>query len=310
VSRPDIAVPRELSDNVERWFGKRGRQWVAAVPATVAILAERWELRLGSPYPGGSHALVLRATMADGTAAVLKVPFRDDENYAEAAALRAYDGDGAVRLLAYDEGSGALLLERAEPGSPLARHPDRTTAIGIACGLLRRLRRPAPPGEDFPSAAALAKRWAAELPQRQRRHRLTGGDALVDEAAGFARQYADRPDGPPLLINRDAHLGNVVRAQRGRWLLIDPKPVVGEAAFEAAHPVLRTLAEATGDSGGDPRTVAQKITVWSIGLGVDPARVRAWALVRAVDNALWSAEIGADPIGDLRRAAALATSPN
>lgn len=307
VTHADVTVPNDLRETVQRWFGESGRQWLADLPGTAAALAERWELWLGAPYTGGTHSLVLRATTGFGMPVVLKVPFRDDENYAEAAALRCYDGDGAVRLLAYDESSGALLLERAEPGSPLSRHPNRPAAIAIACGLLRRLRRPAPP-DDFPSAVVLAGRWAQELPARQRRHRLPGADAAVAEAAEIAADYAERPDGLPLLVNRDAHLGNVVRAQRGRWLLIDPKPVIGEAAFEAAHPVLQTLSRAAAAAADvDAATVARVIILWSVGLGVDPARVRGWALVRAVDDALWSAAVGSSRADKLALVRALGT---
>jgi streptomycin 6-kinase len=306
VTNADVIVPEELRDTVRRWFGERGRRWLADLPATVIGLAQRWELWLGAPYTGGTHSLVLRVTTGFGMAAVLKVPFRDDENYAEAAALRSYDGDGAVRLLAYDGSTGALLLERAEPGSPLSRHPNPAAAIAIACGLLRRLRRPAPP-DEFPSAVVLARRWAQELPARQRRHRLPDAGGAVAEAAEIAAEYAERPDGVALLVNRDAHLGNVVRAQRGRWLLIDPKPVLGEAAFEAAHPVLRTVAGAAAAGEVDAATVARAITLWSIGLGVDPARVRGWALVRAVDDALWNAALGTSRAVDLTLVRALTT---
>jgi streptomycin 6-kinase len=304
VTTADVTVPEELRNTVRRWFGERGRQWLADLPATAAALAQRWELWLGEPYLGGTHSLVLRATTGFGTPVVLKLPFRDDENYAEAAALRCYDGDGAVRLLAHDEQSGALLLERAEPGSPLSRHRNRSAAIAIACGLLRRLRRPAP-ADEFPSVAVLASRWAQELPARQRRHRLPAADPAVGEAADIAAEYAERPDGLPLLVNRDAHLGNVVRAQRGRWLLIDPKPVLGEAAFEAAHPVLQTVLGSASIADVDAAAIARAITSWSIGLGVDPARVRGWALIRAVDNALWSVAVGTSPDLDLALIGAL-----
>jgi streptomycin 6-kinase len=318
VTRADVTVPDELRDTVRRWFGNRGREWLADLPATAAALADRWKLWLGAPYTGATHSLVLRATTADGTAVVLKVPFRDDENYAEAAALRCYDGDGAIRLLAHDEPTGGMLLERAEPGVPLTRHPNRAAAIGIACGLLRRLRRPAPAAE-FPSAVVLARRWAAELPERQRRYQLPGADAVVAEASEIAAAFAERPDGVPLLVNRDAHLGNVVRAQRGRWLLIDPKPVVGEAAFEAAHPVLQTLAAAAAFAAGaairlaapasagadapaasdasaasvgpaapDTSAASAGPATLAAGAGVDPTRV-----ARAITA--WSIGLGVDP---------------
>lgn len=307
MSRSDITIPQDLSDSVERWFGERGRRWLGDLPATAAALAERWELRLGAPYSGGTRALVLRATAAEGAAAVLKIPIRDDEDHAEADALRVYDGDGAVRLLAYDEQTGALLLERAEPGSPLAGHPDPAAAIEIACRLLRRLRRPAPPGSEFASVVALAERWADELPQRQRRLRLPNADGLVAEAVDLARRYAAAPDGPPLLINQEAHLGDMVRAQRGRWLLIDPAPLTGEAAFEAGYPVLKMLAATMSPGERERDAAAGVVASWAIGLGVDPARVRGWALVRATRDALRTAGAGGNPSAELDHAAALAS---
>ena len=232
---------------------------------------------------------------------MLKVPVVDDENYAEADGLRAYDGDGAVRLLRHDPVSGALLLERGEPGTALEDEPDRATAVEVFCGLLRRLRRPAPAGVRFPSATRLATRWAQELPVRQRRRRLPGADPLVARAVALAHRYADEPADPPLLINRDAHLGNVIRAEREPWLLIDPKPLVGEAAFEAGHPVLNLL----GDSP-TPHRASEVVGRLAGGLDVPADRVRGWALVRAVENALW------EPAGQsgrhLARAAALAAA--
>ena len=101
---------------------------------------ERWSLTLGEPYEQGAAGYTTRASLPDGTPAVLKLvhPHRESEH--EADALRAWDGDGAVRLLAQD--GDALLLERCEPGTPLsaigagggARCRDRLAAAPVAAG--------------------------------------------------------------------------------------------------------------------------------------------------------------------------------
>lgn len=93
----------------------RGPQWAAwvdALPATVRLLGERWRL---SPDGGPTHghcSLVLPVRMAEGTAAVLKVGFRDEESEHEHLALQRWGGDGAVRLLSADPHHRGLLLER------------------------------------------------------------------------------------------------------------------------------------------------------------------------------------------------------
>ena len=46
--------------------GDAGQAWLTALPQTVAGLAERWGVQLGASLPGGTEALVLEATTADG----------------------------------------------------------------------------------------------------------------------------------------------------------------------------------------------------------------------------------------------------
>jgi streptomycin 6-kinase len=263
-------------------------------------LAERWRLTLGRPYRAGPVSLVLPVRRGDGSTAVLKVPTLDEENRGEAEALRQYAGDGAVLLYEADPESGALLLERLRPGTPLTGHPDQAEAIDIICGLLRRLRRPPDPAHPFPMVRELALQWAEELPALHARHGQPSWRPLVEEAAAIARDLAT-PDGNELLVNRDAHLGNVLAAQREPWLLIDPKPLVGERAFDAGWLLLELLGPA-----GTPAPARGLIARLSHGLGADPGRVRDWALVRAVDTAVWLLDLGNDPSGDFAIAAALA----
>jgi streptomycin 6-kinase len=117
-----MEVPDRVRRTIAAWFGNEGRRWCEAASGTASRLSEQWKLRPEAILPGATHAPVVACTRADGTPAVLKLPFVDEENRAEADALGLYDGDGAVRLLDHDPASGALLLERLVPGTPL---PDR-----------------------------------------------------------------------------------------------------------------------------------------------------------------------------------------
>ncbi len=269
-----------------QWFGEAGRNWCDTLPDSVTRLVEMWRLSPRATLAGATHSLVLDCIRNDGSPAVLKLPFLDDENRAEADALRLYDGDGAVRLFHHDPTTGALLLERLYPGTLLLDWPDRRHALDIACGILRRLRRPAPTGHRFPQLHNLAKLWASNLPAEQKRLGHPLPDRMVDATTALARDLATSGE-PEVLVNRDAHLGNFLSAGREPWLLIDPKPVHGEVAFDGAYLLLANLdADAT-------RTETTSIVEQIAGrLAVDPQRVRAWALVRAVDNALWASDLG------------------
>jgi len=92
-------------------------QWLADLPQLVEALALRWELTLGQIYEGGTEALVVAATLADGTPAVLKLNLPAREPH-ELTVYRLAGGDGCARLLQADAEHDALLLERL--GRPLS----------------------------------------------------------------------------------------------------------------------------------------------------------------------------------------------
>jgi streptomycin 6-kinase len=277
-------IPAAVRQRALDWHGDQGRVWLDALPATVNALAAAWDLRrAGAPFAGGTTAYVLPCDRADGTPAVFKLDLLDEENRSEPTALRAYDGDGAVRLLEYDPDSGAMLLERARPGTALLDHDfpglsERAAArerFTIACDLFRRLWRA--PGSatdypDMPRAADLLKRWsdrfvtAADQSQPDIAKILALGvdlcTALADaEAIGIA--------------NRDNHLSNVVTAEREPWLLIDPKPVLAERAFDGGYFLFKQQFH--GPLGG-----TELLHVVADALGADLERVRAWAMLQTV----------------------------
>ena len=235
---------------------------------------------------------------APGWNAGLKVPFVDEENRSEADALLHYGGVGAVRLYETDRASGALLLERLTPGLSLAAHPHVEEIVDIACGVLRRIWHPPHPGRPFPRVRDLAAEWADEFPARHDRHGRPF-PALVDCAAGLARDLAGG-DGSEVVVNRDAHAGNILSAEREPWLLIDPKPLVGERSFDAGYLVLDRLGEIPS-----PTRAEALVDRLANGLGVERERVWAWAFVRAVENAAWALDIDASPAIHLAKATAL-----
>jgi streptomycin 6-kinase len=293
-----LLIASNLRQTILDWFGPEGQAWLAALPETVQHLAEEWGLEVGASFAGGSASLVLAVSETDGRRAVLKIPCLDDENRAEADALRHYGGVGAVRLYKHDPRTGAMLLERVTPGTSLAECPDGNQALDIACRLLRRLWRSPVLDHRFPLVRDIAARWANSM----RAHVSQGGrlpDRLVNQAAEWASALAEDA-GTEVVVNRDAHLGNILAAEREPWLLIDPKPLVGEPAFDAGYLVLDRLNDSPTPS--QAAELAQRVAE---GLEVEQDRVRKWAFVRAVENALWSLEVDASPQGYLAQATAL-----
>jgi streptomycin 6-kinase len=229
--------------------------------------AERWSLALGEPYVQGAAGYTTRAVLLDGTPVVLKLvhPHRESEH--EADALEAWDGDGAVRLLARDEPGHVLLLERCEPGAPLSRL-GADNALDVLIGLLPRLWKTA--GEPFHTLIDEAAWWASYLPES-----WSGDRDLLDAALEALRELPGT-QGEPVLLHQDLHADNVLAAQREPWLVIDPKPLVGEREFAVA-PIVRSV-----ELGHSKRGVLHRFDRLTAELGLDRDRARGWTIAQTV----------------------------
>jgi streptomycin 6-kinase len=78
-----------------------------------------------------------------------------------------------------------------------------------------------------------------------------------------------------VLLATDLHAGNVLRAEREPWLVIDPKPFLGDPAYDATQHLLNGWARLRSD----PMRTIQN---FSHLLGVEWERVRLWIFARLV----------------------------
>jgi streptomycin 6-kinase len=256
-----------------------GGAWLERLPGLVAECAEHWDLRLGPPFENVTTAYVAPATRPGGAPAVLKVGFPDAESAHEADALAHWDGAGAARLLAHDPGRRALLLERCEPGTELWAVPDETEANAIAADVLRRLWRRPPADAPFATLAGEAERWATELPVRWERHGRPFARGLLEAAVAWTAELLAAP-GEAVVLHQDLHGGNVLRSGR-EWLAIDPKPLLGERAFDVAS-LLRDRRPALAADPAPARRVRRRLDQLTSDLGLDRERARRWGVVHAL----------------------------
>jgi len=238
---------------------------------TLSILIERWSLSVGAPFEGPevSAAWVAPVRRADGTPAILKLGLPHMEARDEIAGLRFWNGDPTVRLLAADEELNAMLLERCTPGTHLRALPEPEQDVVVA-QLLRRLwRRPVEP-HPFRPLAELTTFWAAETLADEKRWPDPGltreGLALFDELP--------RTTPSEVLLATDLHAGNILRAEREPWLVIDPKPFVGDPAYDATQHLFNCVERLRSN----PLATIERFANL---LDVDPERVRLWIFARA-----------------------------
>ncbi|MEU0657663.1 aminoglycoside phosphotransferase family protein [Streptomyces lavendulocolor] len=276
-----IEVPAELAAAQDRFNGEEGRAFVAALPAWAERFLEEWGLRRTGPAMYGMVSLVLPVTVvADGAPAALKLQLLDEENEGEAAALRAWDGDGAVRLLAEDPGTGTLLLERLDEGRDLAGTADSREATRVLAGLMARLVAVAAPA-GMRKLGDMAAEMLDDVTEAVGELEREDDRRLVRDCAAAVRGVAGEPG--DRLLHWDLHFGNVLASRREPWLAIDPKPLAGDPGFELLPALFNRF---------DRDEVLWRFDLLTEVLGLDRERAGAWTLGRVLQDALWCVEDG------------------
>jgi streptomycin 6-kinase len=251
--------------------------WLGELPRLAAGCAARWALQLEEPVdtPG---ALVVPAGEA-----VLKLnaPSHSEADR-EADALAWWGGRGAVRLLERDDARRALLVERCRPGTAL--WDAGVDGADVVAGLLPRLSAKVDGPHPFRLLADEAARWLEEVPRRWE----LGGRPFERELLALAADVFRSADaGARYLANQDLHGGNVLRAEREPWLVIDPKPLVGERELDGVGLLRNAVVEGDASAAG-----ARRWLDMLAGLGYDRDRARDWGVAHALawgwDRAGWS----------------------
>ncbi|MFA9446613.1 aminoglycoside phosphotransferase family protein [Egicoccus sp. AB-alg6-2] len=278
----DLAVVGHLRDH------PKGRAWLRGLPELVETVSRGWDLQVGEPWPDGRAAWTAPAVTRDGHDVVLKLSWPHEEAAGEAAALYHWRGHGAVEVVRHDPQRWALLLARCRPGLALRAHDAAVDGrLEIAADVLRRLWAVPVPERTLgpvPDLASVTTRWA-ELADR----RLAGVD--VDHDPGVVRTGVDLLRSLPagatavVLLHGDFNPGNVLLDSGRGWLAIDPKPMLGDPAYDP-WPLVTQL--------GHPFTTADPVGVlrrrfrrFGDLVGAPADRLAAWSLARTVESGLW-----------------------
>lgn len=319
----DIPIPPDLARRHSR--SAAGRAWLGSLPRLINGCLAQWRLH-PDLVPGalpwhGQGAIVIpvrrvaeaRAVpeaaggRSGGAAAVLKISYPHDEAVLEGHALRLWDGNGAVRLLASDAASGALLLERLDPGRSLLDLPVEA-GIRVWAGVVRRLSLVPDLGPDggpewweFDHVAARAERWSDELPATWEELARPFPRWLLEAALEVCqvRGAVGRRAGKDVLLHANLDYRHILsRPGPGQppgqertgvedFAAVAPRPLIGEAEFAVAPVLWNRIGEL--DRSGPGRALLARCRDFSAAAGLDPETARQWSLVREVENALWYA---------------------
>jgi streptomycin 6-kinase len=265
----DILIPNKIAKVCEGNAEKLA--WLDQLPDALHDLQQRWSIELGAPIDGDevTCSWVAPVTREDGSTAMIKLGMPHMEATHEIHGLRFWNGDPTVWLLEEDINLNAMLLERCDPGTVLRARPEPEQDVVIA-GLLRRLWRTPPETHPFRPLTIMLDTWCESIRKRSAELPDPG---LVEEALQL---FQELPRTAPrqVLLATDLHAGNVLEAQREPWLVIDPKPFVGDPAYDAVQHLFNCDVRLRADPLGLVRRFADL-------LEVDSERVQLWVFARA-----------------------------
>jgi len=175
--------------------------------------------------------------------------------------------------------------EPFEPGgqcswtAPAARAGRENLVLKVAYRFAGEEERD--PGYPFRPLAQMCAVWADEF------EAAYGGLADVADRLdpGLARAgialFRELPAsaGNQVLLCTDLHGENILASRREPWLVIDPKPYVGDPAYD----VLQHMLNCEDRMAADPAALADRMAGLA---GLDAGRVRLWLFARAVQESI------------------------
>lgn len=306
-------LPPEFISNILNTFEEKGDAFLRALPFSIAAASARWDLIDVQPASNLSYNFVAFAKRGPEPV-VLKMGVPNRERISEMAALRLFAGEGACRLIDYDEEKCWMLLECLTPGVMLSTLEDDEEATHIAVEVMQKIWRSMESGSSLAPPVNCLANQAGVLPNAQQQavglqnsfiqltdwfdglkrlramfHGGTGplDERLVDRVERAVQDFFGE-NHKPVLMHGDFHHFNILSSERG-WLIIDPKGVIGPAGYEVGPFLMNPWGDLTG--GTDYRGITRRrIDILHERLGFERERIREWGVAHAVLSAWWGIE--------------------
>ena len=276
-----------LEKNVTHTWGKKGKEWLSILPSIIESLSNYWSLTNIKPVNNMSYNYVALAFQQYTIPVVLKISCDQQLIQDEYKALKHFDGHGAIKILGINTEFNALLLEQALPGHLLKeRYPRKITdIINVYSNVIKVLASQSLSNANYLHVSKWCNAIDRIQDQRIEKRFVDKAKQLRSALLGSARHE--------YLCHGDLHLENIIQ-HGSNWLVIDPKGIIGEIAFEAA-----AFDLINKDEMKDTSTISSKIndrvTKLATTLNLDFERLLSWIFLRIIISAQWFVEDNGDP---------------
>lgn len=275
-----IVLAEKFKKIITNNFGRKGENWLRALPVIIAKVIKEWELTELEPFPNMTYHYVAKC-IKQGKPVVIKIGCDREELIAEKNALNYFKHHGSIALLDHSETDNTLLLEQAIPGiTLLSIYPEQFDKVFFEYAkVVKRLHfQPVVNLNSFTHVTYWLKDLDDNKASHVPSHLLSKARKLKDELLASPTQA--------FVLHGDLHHDNIIQ-QGSEWLSIDPKGIIGEPAFEVAAFNYITKAELL-----DQTTVVDKFNERTKKIAVltdlSQERIIKWVFVRLILAATWA----------------------
>ena len=264
-----------MENNLPTYLIKLGHEsdqhqaWVDSLPNLIKNIAEAWHLKLGTPYIEHATCSYVVSCVYEGKEeVVLKIGLPHFEAMNEIEGLRLLHGNPTVRLLKYDKASNVMLLEKCMPGTSL-HLLDLPAQDVIICELLKEIWAVKVSEGPILPLSDMVSLWNEETSQDIRRY----PDPYLAEQGCQLKTHLIDTTVEHVLLATDLHAGNVLKAERKPWLVIDIKPFIGDPAYDLTQHVMNSLGRLRENPIDSIKKLADQANV-------SRARLNDWVFAR------------------------------
>lgn len=286
----------EIVKNKVSSQGEIGEKWLDNLGNIIAFLENKWNVKVNEVLSGGSEALVVEVTAADGGKAIMKVVMPPSEGNSDfeqqLAALKLVDGKGYANLIDYDSDNRAMLVEKL--GEPLSKfNYGSTRQMEIICKLLKETWVVVDDHSNLQSSKSLIIWFSNFIMELWLKLNKPCEKSIIDKSLNYLEnrsRAAELQNG--VLVHGDAHNDNILQVEPSSvssFKFIDPDGLIAEPAYDLG--VL--MREWTDELTVNPVEIGYERSVFLGELtDVEPLSIREWGYIQAVATGLLLMEIG------------------
>lgn len=289
-------LPPQVLNRAES-IGIPGEVWLVGLDEKIAEFETRWHISVGEALPGGSHAFVAHAEGENGEKYILKIDMPEElggDFFSEMSALRMADGNGYVKLYAYDLQQKVCLLECL--GKPISQLGYSVAEqLRMICRVLQNAWK-IPMKKEGLAVGNTA--WFEEfIGEGYEKLNHPCSAKVIKQAFSYLKSRAAEENADDfVLIHGDAHSGNVLETlDGGSFKLIDPDGLLYEKAYDLGV-LMREWVE---EYEPDPLKNGKKRCAYLHELtGVSEQAIWEWGYIQTVSTAFVLLQIGQEITGN------------